>query len=73
MEYLSVDRIENMIAVCEREDMTLIRIPLAALPNNVKEGSVLRFENGAYSLDANEEARRKNYILEIQNKVLSDD
>ncbi len=73
MEYLSVDRIENMIAICEREDMSLIEIPLAALPNNVKEGSVLKLENGAYSLDTNEEMHRKKYILELQNIVLSDD
>lgn len=73
MEYLSVDRIENDTAVCERDDMSVVELALSALPQGTKEGSVLKVENGIYSLDENEEKRRRKRILELQNMLFSDD
>ncbi len=73
MEYLSVDRIENGIAVCEKSDMTTVELPLSQLPEKVREGSVLKHENGVYSLDEDEEINRKNRIIELQNMLFSDD
>ena len=46
MEYLSVDRIENDTAVCERDDMSVVELALSSLPQGTKEGSVLKVENG---------------------------
>ena len=73
MEYLSVDRIENDTAVCERDDMSVVELALSALPQGTKEGSVLKVENGIYSLDENEEKRRRKRIFELQNMLFSDD
>lgn len=73
MEYLSVDRIENDTAVCERDDMSVVELALSSLPQGIKEGSVLKVENGIYSLDENEEKRRRKRILELQNMLFSDD
>ena len=73
MEYLSVDRIENDTAVCERDDMSVVELALSALPQGTKEGSVLKVENGIYSLDESEEKRRRKRILELQNMLFSDD
>ena len=73
MEYLSVDRIENDTAVCERDDMSVVELALSALPQGTKEGSVLKVENGIYSLDETEEKRRRKRILEFQNMLFSDD
>ena len=73
MEYLSVDRIENDTAVCERDDMSVVELALSALPQGTKEGSVLKVENGTYFLDENEEKRRRKRILELQNMLFSDD
>ena len=73
MEYLSVDRIENDTAVCERDDMSVVELALSSLPQGTKEGSVLKVENGIYALDENEEKRRRKRILELQNMLFSDD
>ena len=73
MEYMSVDRIENGKAVCEREDMSVVELALPSLPQGTKEGSVLKVENGIYSLDESEEKRRRKRILELQNMLFSDD
>ena len=73
MEYLSVDRIENDTAVCERDDMSVVELALSSLPQGTKEGSVLKVENGTYSLDENEEKRRRKRIFELQNMLFSDD
>ncbi|MDO4381085.1 MAG: DUF3006 domain-containing protein [Clostridia bacterium] len=73
MEYLSVDRISQGIAVCEKEDMSLVEIPLNSLPNDVKEGSVLSFENGVYKIDKTEEEQRKKRIMMLQNLLFEDD
>ena len=63
----SVDRFEGEFAICEnRETGDFIDIPLSELPENVKEGSILKFENGNYILDV--EATRKKQE-EIKNLV----
>ena len=73
MEYLSVDRIENDTAVCERDNMSVVELALSSLPQGTKEGSVLKVENGIYSINENEEKRRRKRILELQNMLFSDD
>lgn len=73
MEYLSVDRIENSIAVCEKEDMSTVELPLPVLPSGVREGSVLAFENGVYTIDKSEEKKRKERIIKLQNSIFDDD
>ena len=63
----SVDRFEGNFAVCEnRETGELINIPTSELPENVKEGSILKFESGKYILDI--EATKKEQ-QEIKNLV----
>ena len=65
-----VDRIENNIAVLENKDTKeIINIPLNSLPTNLKEGNVLRYENNTYILDADEEEKRRQAILEKFNKL----
>ena len=66
---LIVDRIEEGIAVLEKEDLTHIHINLSELPEGTKEGSVLYFDGTTYVLDFEEEERRRKRILEIQNMI----
>lgn len=72
MEYLSVDRIENSVAICENEDMSTIKLPLSLLPNGIREGSIIAFENGVYTIDKSEEVRRKERISKLQNLIFDD-
>ena len=57
-----IDRIENAIAVIEREDGTLFEIPLSELPDCVCEGSVLVHNCEGYAMDkiATDERRKRN-------------
>lgn len=51
-EVLVVDRIENDIAVCEnRNTGKMYEKKLSSLPQGTKEGSILKWKNGVYSLD----------------------
>lgn len=63
----SVDRFEGDFAVCEnRETGEFVNISLSELPENIKEGSIIKFENGNYILDI--EATQKEQ-QEIKNLV----
>lgn len=73
MEHISIDRIVGSTAVCEKEDMSIVELPLSSLPKGVKEGSVLAFENGVYSVDKAEEEKRREKIMNLQNLLFGDD
>ena len=68
MKYI-IDRIENGFAVCETEEMKIVNIPLDILPEELKEGSVLLFEEGKYVLLAEEEKERRDRILSLQDDI----
>ena len=68
MKYI-IDRIENGFAVCETEEMEIVNISLDILPEEVKEGSVLLFEDGKYVLLAEEEKERRERILSLQDDI----
>ena len=71
--YISIDRIVNGLAVCEREDLSTFEVPVAKLPNEAKEGSVLFVdENGNYVIDNEEENRRRQHILDLQSRLFAD-
>jgi len=58
MKY-TIDRFEGDFAVLEDENRTMKDVPRASLPTEAKEGDVLIFADGKYSVDAEETARRK--------------
>lgn len=51
-----IDRFENGYAVCENRDTKeMHNIEIKDLPEGAKEGSVLKFENGKYVIDEEEQ------------------
>lgn len=65
-----VDRIESGIAVLEDENMKHTEISINSLPENTKEGSVLVLNsNGAFTLDMAQTEKRKQKMLDLQNKL----
>ena len=62
----SVDRIEGKTAVLEDENGDFSTVALTELPPDVREGTVLRLENGLWTLDADEAARRRAEALRLQ-------
>lgn len=66
----SVDRFEGDFAVCEnRETGEFINIPLSELPENVKVGSILKFENGSYILDIKSTQKEQQEIKKFVDNL----
>ena len=59
-----VDRIENNIAVCILDDETKLVVPVKALPEGIKEGSVLKIVE-----DKEEEKKRTEKISALLDKL----
>lgn len=72
MKYLSVDRIENGIAVCLDDDGTQLRIPVCDvdLASPIREGDVLCLtEDGMLLPDPAEKQRRQKAVLELLRQI----
>lgn len=67
----TVDRKEAGFAVLEDENSEYINVPLSALPEGIKDGSVLVFRNNQYFPDADYEAERRKAIFEKQQRLLN--
>ena len=67
MKTLIVDRIEANFAVCEIEEGNFADIPLKALPNDVKEGDVIKI-----SVETEETEKRKKNINNLMNSLFKD-
>lgn len=70
MQRLTVDRFEGNFAVCEKEDMSILNIPISSLPEETAVGSVLiLFKNGCFALDKNEEKSRRDKVGSIYKSI----
>lgn len=69
MKY-TVDRIENGIAVLENDKSDFISVPTSELPDGIRDGSVLIYDNGKYFLDADAEKKRRQEMFEKQQRLL---
>ncbi len=70
METLIIDRFEGDLAVCEREDCSMVAIEISRLPKGVRPGNILKIENdGTIRLDAEEELRRREMIYKMQESL----
>ena len=64
-ETFVVDRIEDGIAVCElRASKIMVEIELSELPSDAKEGSVLKYYDGIFSIDYEEQKKIEDRIAE---------
>ena len=69
MKY-AIDRIEENIVTLENLDNNeIININISNLPKNIKEGTILKYENNTYIIDKKEEIERRNRIQEKFNKL----
>ena len=70
MKY-TIDRFESGFVVCETENLEIVSLPLDSLPEGVREGSVIMFDGGKYTLLDCEEEERRNRILSLQDELFS--
>ena len=66
---LTVEQIENGIAKCEKEDGTFIEIEVSSLPDGVKSGDILLYQNGEYSVLKEQTDEQKKKMLELQSRL----
>ena len=69
MKHFSVDRFEDDVAVLVDDNGNTTDVNKTVLPDNAKQGSILRFEDGKYELDPQEEDSRRKRIASLQNKL----
>ena len=70
MRYLSIERFENNLAICEDCEKRMFAIEKGELPQGAKPGDVLSIdEEGNIKIDKEEAERRKKRILELQKKL----
>ncbi|MDD6236427.1 MAG: DUF3006 domain-containing protein [Clostridiales bacterium] len=72
MEWLSVDRIENGIAVCEDEHRNQKEITLEKIEGTPREGDMIFWDNGKYHISEEETAKRREKILRLQKSLFGD-
>lgn len=65
MNYI-IDRLEGKMAVCETECKEMISIPRNLLPSQVKEGDIIREEEGRFFAD---EAATRDRRDKIRRKM----
>ncbi|MBD5465470.1 MAG: DUF3006 domain-containing protein [Lachnospiraceae bacterium] len=67
---LVIDRFEENIAVCEKEDKTVVKIPKYKLPLQVKEGDCITLdEKGVYVIALEKTEEKKQEIHERFHKL----
>lgn len=65
---LIIDRITENTAIVEDGDRRF-EVPKKTLAKGVKEGDVVEFADGIYVKNKDETEKRKNKIIEMQNKL----
>ena len=67
-----IDRIEGRFALVENFG-EMIEIPLCQLPENVREGDILKIENGEYIVDNTSGIERKEKLFSRLENLLNKD
>lgn len=65
---LTIDRIENNIAILKTDDSENIKWPTTKLPKNAKEGDVLNF---TITDDQTAKSKKNNLAKDILNEILN--
>ena len=66
-ELLIVERIEDGIVTIEKSENEFLNVKLSELNCEVREGDVLKLENGKYSVDREKTEELRNIAVKLQN------
>lgn len=73
METFIVDRLENDLVILERDNKTVLQVPLTVFVSPVSEGSVVLVDaDGNYYVDEAKTAARKAKLFQLQKNIFSD-
>ena len=66
----SIDRFEEEFAVCENiKTGEMVNIKKELLPENITEGSIIKYNNGIYTLDIEATNKKQDEIKNMVNKL----
>lgn len=72
-EIFVIDRIENDIAICEnRLTREIIKIEISKLPKGIKEGNIIKYYNGIYRIDFEEQKKIEEQISKLMDELWND-
>jgi len=63
MKY-TIDRIGEMVIICEDENGDMLKVKASELPEGVREGDILTETEGTWTLEKEETERRRQRIRE---------
>lgn len=66
---ITIDRIENGIAVIEGEDGAFFQLAVSQLPKDAREGSVLRRTQDGFALDPEAGRERRRMLYEKTRRL----
>lgn len=69
MKY-TIDRINGNMAVCEDENGDLVKLMVSELPSGVKEGDILKQQDGVWYKDETESSERRQAMKEKLNRLI---
>lgn len=69
MKY-TIDRISGNMAVCEDENGDLVKLMATELPCGVKEGDILKKQDGVWYKDETESSERRQAMKEKLNRLI---
>ncbi len=69
---LIIDRFEDSYAVCEKEDLSHVKIERSLIPDAASEGSVIVYCGGRYTVDERETEARRRLIKEKLDRLFKD-
>lgn len=67
--WYSLDRVEGETAVLVSDAGDSVDVPVSSLPPQTKVGTRLRQTDGGFVLDEDETARRRQYVLALQERL----
>ena len=73
MTKYAVDRIEEGVAVCESGDGEVLHVRVRTLPDGVREGSLLSFANGQWTLLEAETAEVRHELFMMQESLFDEE
>lgn len=66
----TIDRLEGNIAVCEdRDTKEMVNIKIKELPLGIKEGSILTYKNGEFTINKEKEQEISERISQKMNNL----
>lgn len=67
--WYSVDRFEGSLVVLMDDEENCITVERTRLPDDIRQGDVLRYADDCYILDAEETAKRREEIRQLEQRL----